>query len=89
MKISRLRTITGPARSIELRFTPTGRAVATVYFDDDTKAEAWDQVAENLATLADGTIITVTGVMKSRTWKDREDKPHTQEYLSIQLWGRV
>lgn len=89
MKISRPSVLTGPARSIELRFTPTGRAVTVVHFDDTTRAESWDQMAEDIAELNEGTVISVTGFMKTRKWFDRSDAEHTQDFLAIQSWGRV
>lgn len=76
----------------ELRFTPGGHPVCSVVLaaEDGSQRflEAWDQTAEDMAErLVRGSFITAEGYWKTRTWTDREDKPHSREVFIIDSYS--
>lgn len=92
MRIDRLTAVSGSAWTIELRFTPSGRAVCTVHIMDGTesiRAEAWDQIAEQIAELPENVQIRVSGYWKDRKWEDREGTEHSIKFLAIRSWERL
>ncbi|MGQ0680644.1 MAG: single-stranded DNA-binding protein [Actinomycetota bacterium] len=74
----------------ELRYTPTGKAVAKVsiavnrpgkggkqVLDGFFKVVAWGKLAENIAeTISKGQRVVVSGRLTQRSWTDGEDRKH-------------
>lgn len=89
MKLHKPETLEGVIRELDLRFTPSGREVCTVWIGlqtgDVIRAEAWGQLAELLVKQYDtGSLISVTGSYKERVWVDKEDKRNVFRYFGIQ-----
>ena len=93
MKISKSTIITGVLMyPPELRFTSFGQSLLTMQFLSEEHAEAWDQLAEQMADderlFETGRIVTVTGKSRKREWKtatgDHEVNVLTIESYDVQ-----
>jgi single-stranded DNA-binding protein len=76
----------------ELRYTPTGKAVAMLRIETaatQIACEAWQEMAEEIVETdyKAGEWIVITGRLKSRTWNDMDGKTHTGEYIGIERMG--
>lgn len=77
----------GVIRELELRFTPSGREVCSVWIGltdgDVIPGEAWGDLAELLVRQYDtGSVIAVTGSFKERKWTN-EDGEHIHRFFGI------
>lgn len=83
MKVIKAEPKTGVITQLEMRFTGSGRAVASFRLDD-MPCEAWDTLAETIVSdYDDGCIATVTGRETKREWHDREGNLHTRYTFNI------
>ena len=67
--------VEGVIRELEMRFTPSGREVCSVWIGlpdgDVIPGEAWGELAKLLVNQYDtGSVIAVTGSFKERKWID-------------------
>ncbi len=79
----------------ELRFTPTGRAVASFGFLNSGTTEepawellnvvVWDELAERIAQyFGKGDRVELWGYEKTRTWEDYNGEKHSKQEFVVQ-----
>lgn len=74
---------TGVITQLEMRFAPNGRAIASFRLDD-ISCEAWDTLAETIASdYDDGCIVTVKGRETRRQWHDRKGVLRTRYTFNV------
>lgn len=56
---------------------------------ESIRAEAWNELAEQIAELPENTQIRVSGMWKDRKWEDRDGVEHGYRYLAVQSWERL